>query len=102
MWGRAKRTQTSTSESHSMFFAKYVLYHNVATTTKQTNQPQAQTGHLKNTYCQIHLHLSDSYKGHIFLVLFFGVGELKVIKLEFEEGEEMETRKLRFSLKLKF
>lgn len=74
MWGRAKRTQTSTSESHSMFFAKYVLYHNVATTTKQTNQPQAQTGHLKNTYCQIHLHLSDYNKGHIVWCVFWSGG----------------------------
>lgn len=67
---------------------------------KQTN-PKLKTGPLKNTYCQIHLHLSDYYKDHIVLVLFFGVGGLKVIKLEFEEGEEMDIRKLRFSLKLK-
>lgn len=45
MWGRvvrqmneADRTQTSTPKSHSMCFAKYILYHNVATIKKQMNK----------------------------------------------------------------
>lgn len=79
MWGSeasqingAERTQTSTPKSHSVFFAEYILYSNVAIIKKQI---PSSNRILENSCNQIHLCLSEYYKGHVVLVgVFFGGG----------------------------